>query len=54
MLDIANRVKKEKEPGIATKLRREFLSVDRRVDTAVYKLYGLTQEQISTVEKATA
>jgi hypothetical protein len=33
---------------------REIESTDRQIDQLVYELYGLTKDEIATVEEATA
>jgi hypothetical protein len=37
----------------ATAIRRQIDATDRRIDTLVYALYGLTDEEIAVVEAAT-
>jgi hypothetical protein len=54
MLELTHQGRDAKTGNVATKLRREFLALDRQIDAAVYKLYGLTEKQINAVEGATA
>lgn len=35
-------------------LQRDIAATDRAIDTIVYQLYGLTAEEITLIEQATA
>ena len=35
-----------------TRLRAEIEKIDRKIDEEVYKLYGLTKEEIAIIEKS--
>lgn len=42
-----------KNPNDKTRLQREIDATDRQIDQLVYELYGLAEEEIKVVEKAT-
>ncbi len=54
MLSLHNRLAEEKNPNRREQLEREITATDRQIDNLVYELYGLTDDEISIVEDATA
>jgi hypothetical protein len=44
---------RETSPSKLDQLRRQFEANDARIDDALYKLYALSKEEISLIEKAT-
>ncbi len=50
MLKLQADVRTATLPGEETRLRREIAATDRRIDRAVYDLYGLTEDEIQIVE----
>lgn len=52
MLDLHRRHAAEAVPHIKTALQRQIEATDRQIDTLVYGLYGLTEEEIAIVEGA--
>ena len=51
MLDMHKRLAKAKAPDDKTKLQRQIDATDREIDQLVYGLYGLTEEEITIVER---
>lgn len=54
MLDLHKQLAATKNPNDTTRLQREVDATDRQIDQLVYELYGLTEEGIKIVEKATS
>lgn len=54
MLGLYSDLAKSKSPVEKERLQREIEVTDRRIDELVYELYGLTEEEITIVEDATA
>lgn len=50
MLALHKSLKSAQNPQEADRLTREAESTDRAIDSLVYKLYGLTEEEIKIVE----
>ncbi len=48
MLDLHKR--QGRTPQEAERLKREIDATDRQIDSLVYQLYGLTEEEIKIVE----
>jgi len=51
MLDLHKKLAAAKVPDEKTKIQRQIDSADRQIDQLVYKLYNLTQEEITIVEE---
>jgi len=51
MLNLHKQLIKAKTPQSKTVLQRQIEATDRQIDELVYKLYGLTKEEIKIVEK---
>jgi hypothetical protein len=54
MLALNRQLAAAKTPTAKTALQRQIDATDRQIDRLVYELYGLTEEEISIVEGATA
>ncbi|MDR0452169.1 MAG: hypothetical protein LBH15_03925, partial [Treponema sp.] len=52
IMELKKREHAEPNPQLKTALSRQAGAVEKRIDEAVYKLYGLTEEEIEAVEKA--
>ncbi len=50
MLKLHKDLPKAKTPHEQESLQRQIAATDKQIDQLVYELYGLTQEEISTVE----
>ncbi|WP_162510786.1 Eco57I restriction-modification methylase domain-containing protein, partial [Treponema endosymbiont of Eucomonympha sp.] len=50
MLSLKKREHEEPNPQVQTVLQRQIGAVDRQIDEAVYRLYGLSAEEIKAVE----
>ena len=50
MLKLHKDLPKAKTPHEAEALQRQIAATDRQVDTLVYELYGLTEDEIRIVE----
>jgi hypothetical protein len=50
MLDLKKKEQAETLPQTKTMLGRQIQAVDRQIDTLVYELYGLTEDEIRVVE----
>jgi hypothetical protein len=50
MLDLHKRLSAAKTPDDKTRLQRQIDATDKEIDQLVYKLYGLTEEEIGIVE----
>ena len=44
---------KAKTPHEQDSLQRQIAATDKQIDALVYELYGLTEEEIRVVERAT-
>lgn len=53
MLALHERLSAEQLPQRREQIQREIEATDRQIDALVYKLYGLTDEEIAIVEEAT-
>jgi len=53
MLALKTKLAQSKVPQTAEMLRRQIESTDRQIDQHVYRLYGLTEEEIKIVETET-
>ncbi len=53
MLDLHKQLAATKTPDDTTRLQRQIDATDKQIDQMVYELYGLREEEISIVEKAT-
>jgi hypothetical protein len=53
MLSLHQRLPAAKSAHDKTVLQRDIDATDREIDRLVYQLYGLTEEEIKTVEEAT-
>ncbi len=51
MLDLNKKLHKTKTPHERELLERRIKATDNRIDTLVYELYGLTDEEIRIVEE---
>ncbi len=51
MLSLHKQLQNSGLPQVKTALRRQIETTDRQIDQLVYKLYGLTDEEIKTVEE---
>jgi hypothetical protein len=49
--ELNKRLAETKNPNDRVQLEREIESTDRQIDQSVYKLYGLSEEEIKIVEK---
>ena len=54
MLSLHTRLAAEPLPNRREQIEREIDATDRQIDSLVYELYGLTDEEIAIVEAATA
>ena len=52
MLNLHKQLTVAKTPPAKTVLQRQIEVTDRQIDELVYKLYGLTKEEIELVEKS--
>ena len=52
MRDLKRSVVKVNSAHDKTVLHRQIAALDRRIDRMVYELYGLTDDEIQTVEEA--
>lgn len=52
MLDLHKKLAAAKIPGDKTRIQRQIDATDKQIDKLVYELYGLTEEEIETIEKA--
>jgi adenine-specific DNA-methyltransferase len=52
MLDLKQKEAAEKNQQLKTMITRQIEGVDKAIDTAVYGLYGLTEDEIKVVEDA--
>jgi hypothetical protein len=50
MLDLHKRLQKAKSQADKEALGRQIAATDRQMDELVYELYGLTRDEIRTVE----
>jgi hypothetical protein len=50
MLSLHKQLKEVRTPHEQTGLQRQIEATDRQIDALVYKLYGLTEEEIRIVE----
>jgi hypothetical protein len=50
MLDLKKKEHAETVPQTKTILGRQIQAVDKQIDTLVYELYGLTEDEIKVVE----
>ena len=50
MLDLHKKLEAAKLPGDKTAIQRQIDATDDEIDNIVYKLYGLTEEEIEIVE----
>ena len=53
MLDLHQRLAETKTPTDRNRLQRQITATDQAIDTLVYELYDLTDEEIAIVEQAT-
>ena len=53
MLNLYEPLAAAKTPTSKTALQRQIVATDRHIDRLVYDLYGLTDDEIGLVEKAT-
>lgn len=54
LLDLHRQLGTEKTPGGKEQVQRQIEATEREIDWLVYALYGLTEEEIRTVEEAIA
>ena len=54
VLDLHKQLPKAKTPHERESLQRQIAATDKAIDALVYELYGLTQEEMRTVEEAGA
>lgn len=52
MLDLHRKLAAEQAPHARTVVQRQIEATDRRIDTLVYELYGLTDDEIRSAEGA--
>jgi hypothetical protein len=52
MLELHKKISKIKNPEEKTRIQRQIDAADAQIDKLVYELYGLTNEEIRTIEKA--
>jgi hypothetical protein len=52
IISLKLRLSASRIPDEQTRLQREITATDRRIDTLVYQLYGLTEAEIALVEQA--
>jgi len=52
MLDLNKQLAEAREPRTKTVLQRQIETTDRQIDRLVYKLYGLTTEEIAIVDES--
>lgn len=50
MLALHKQLQEARTPHEQTALQRQIEAIDRQIDTLVYELYGLTEEEIKIVE----
>ena len=50
MLSLHKQLQEARTPHEQTSLQRQIEATDRQIDTQVYELYGLTEEEIEIVE----
>ena len=50
MLDLHKKVQAAKTPDEKTRIERQIAATDKQIDSLVYDLYGLTEEEIKIVE----
>ena len=50
IINLNSNIKKNETPHRIEIIKREIDSVDKQIDQLVYKLYGLTEEEIKIVE----
>ena len=53
MLSLHTRLAAEKLPQRREQVQREIDATDRQIDSLVYQLYGLTDDEVRIVEEAT-
>jgi hypothetical protein len=53
MLTLHKKLSAEQLPQRREQIQREIDATDRQIDSLVYQLYGLSEEEISLVEAAT-
>jgi hypothetical protein len=53
MLSLHKRLETEKLPQRREQIEREIAATDRHIDSLVFQLYGLNDEEIAIVEEAT-
>ena len=53
MLDLNRKLAAAKIPGDKTRIQRQIDATDKQIDKLVYKLYGLSDEEIAIVEDST-
>ncbi len=49
-IDYVLRQKEHHQPGRALPLKARLVATDRPIERAIYRLYGLTEEEIAVVE----
>jgi hypothetical protein len=52
MLALHEKVATARTPHDRTTIERQIAATDQQIDTLVYELYGLTDEEINVVEEA--
>jgi hypothetical protein len=52
MLDLHKQLAKAKSPRDKERIPREIEATDSQIDQLVYELYGLSKDEIATVEAA--
>jgi hypothetical protein len=50
MLDLRKQLPKAKTPHEQGSLKRTIAATDNQIDALVYELYGLTEDEIATIE----
>lgn len=50
MIEINKKLNSEKNPDVATMLRRQVEAIDEEIDRLVYGLYDLTEEEVGIIE----
>jgi predicted nucleic acid-binding Zn-ribbon protein len=51
MLALHRQLAAAKTPDERTRLERQIAATDQRIDTLVYELYGLSEEEVRIVER---
>ena len=50
MLDLHQKLAAAKVPDEKTRIQRQINATDKQIDSLVYELYGLTDEEIKIIE----